>query len=115
MRLIIVIIIGSFLLISCKKEGLSETTGNLEVLYDISGANLRSYKEYKIFSEENYNRFRDFKPYDIYIQKSLGKGNIIEKGIHEGQYYIIISIDNNWEIRKGFYITARKTNTVSVN
>lgn len=98
-----------FFMFSCKKEGLSKDTGNLEIT--INNTNMRAYE---IYTEEQYYRFINYQwPFTSYRAGAADVRKIVEKGLPKGSYGIFV-FGNGDGYKKLIYIAANKVNKITM-
>lgn len=87
MKILFKLIIAILLLSSCKKEGLSKDTGNVEVTVPKDG-DYYTFWTYETFTEEQYIRYTSALSYFILRHGSSDKGKIYETGLFKGNYVL---------------------------
>jgi hypothetical protein len=111
MKLIAVLISCVFLISSCRKEGLSKDTGNLEISFHYMD---NSFRYYFIYDKEQYYKWYVGESAIPYRQGGPGRDKIVETSIPKGDYGIVILIDNVYRTSKLQYIAANKVTKINM-
>lgn len=90
---------------SCKKEGLSKSTGNIEI--EVPSGNGMSQWQYEIYTETQFAFFLDYLPATAIRSGFSHIGIIEETGLLQGQYGIYF-YQNGTGYKRTFIITANK-------
>jgi hypothetical protein len=96
--------------ITCKKEGLSGNTGNLEIHFN----SVSVIDGYDLYTEEQYSRFINYEwPFTPYRSSLYTEKKIEERGLPEGSYGIYMWVDGR-HYQQLFYISDNKVNRLSM-
>jgi hypothetical protein len=96
---------------SCKKEGLSKTTGNIEIA--VPSGDWVPQWEYSIYTGEQFNLFLDYKTSYPIRWGFSHIGKISEKELPAGTYGIHF-YQNGTGYKKIFSVAANKVNKISL-
>lgn len=110
MKKVYIFLVVSLIALSCRKEGLSKDTGNLEITiptpYQVSW-------EYAIFNEEQFLLFLNFENALPLRSGRSFTGLINEKGLKEGAYGLHI-YSNSTAHKRSFSIVAGKVTKLKI-
>lgn len=107
-KTLLLLLLISVFMVMCKKEGLSKTTGNLELTLPW-GDNYTAWTYY-IYTESQYNLFLQYQPaVSIRNGISKAKGIVNQKELPAGLYGIHF-YSNGTGYKRSFYIYSNKVN-----
>jgi hypothetical protein len=110
--LVIQIVAGILLFTACKKEdGITPQTGNLSVTFRANGnASATRYINYFLYTETAYFSVSD-KTSALWLRKGNSGQNKIEiKGLHPGNYVIVVRMESRRDLEASVQVVARRTN-----
>jgi hypothetical protein len=112
-RILFQIIASVIILSSCKKEGLSKNTGNVEITVP-GGPDFYEQWHYEIFTEEQYDKYINALPYFALREGNSKNGKIYETGILQGNYVLKTMPVRGGRVIKHFQVVANKINKYSI-
>jgi len=112
MKTAFVFLAAAVLLVSCRKEGLSKDTGNLEVTVT---KNLYGFYQYRVYTEDQYYKLQTGQLAVPLFKGDIGADNKFSvKEMEKGYYAVYLIGSGGWNSTKVLYIKAKKTNKLEM-